>query len=54
MGAATMSTPKANSTTALTCALADTGTMSLIQVHLDLKDCSHALSRLASRLSARI
>jgi indolepyruvate decarboxylase len=38
----------------LTCALADTGTMSLIQVHLDLKDCSHALSRLANRLSARI
>lgn len=39
---------------ALECALADTNAMSLIQVHVDPKDCSHALSRLAARLSTRI
>lgn len=39
---------------ALTKAWNDTSGMSLIQVHLPVDDCSHALQRLAERLSKRI
>ncbi len=39
---------------ALRTALADTGGMSLIQVHLDPGDCSTALQRLANRLRPRV
>ena len=40
--------------TALTNAWNDRGGMSLIQVHLPLDDCSHALKRLAEKLSKRV
>ena len=39
---------------ALRAALADSSGMSLIQVHLPVDDCSHALARLARRLRARV
>ncbi|NUQ63233.1 MAG: alpha-keto acid decarboxylase family protein [Pirellulales bacterium] len=39
---------------ALRAAWADTTSMSLIQVHLDRKDCSKALERLARRLGPRV
>lgn len=39
---------------ALKTALADTGQMSLLHVHLDINDCSPTLERLAAKLSARV
>ena len=39
---------------ALTSALADTKSMHIIQVHLDPKDCSQTLQRLADKLSSRV